>query len=180
MKYSVYLRPLKIEDAQISYQWRNNPKIWRFTGYRPDRYITPELEAEWMANVLKRENEKRFAICLTSDDRYIGNIFLTDITATEAQLHIFIGDIKYWGGGRAYDATKQIIEYAFNDLRLQHIYLFTNKDNKAALAAAMRLGWVFSEELGNNLVKNVFTREMFENGLHQAYIHKSEFVKEAC
>lgn len=178
MAKSVYLRPLRIEDAQISYRWRNNPKIWRFTGNRPDQYITPEMETEWLGNVLKRKNEMRFAICLEQDDKYIGNIFFTDITDTDAQLHIFIGDIDYWGGGRVYEAARQIIDYAFEELKLQTIYNYIKKGNVATLVACKRLGFQREAELEGYLVKHIFTKEMHESGNHLVYVHKSEHVTE--
>ena len=40
----IYIRPLRIEDALISYKWRNICEIWALTGSRPDIEITPELE----------------------------------------------------------------------------------------------------------------------------------------
>lgn len=72
----------------MSYQWRNNPKIWRHTCSKPDRHITVEMESESLARILTREDEKRFAICLSDNGAYIGNIFYTDIRDGEAQLHI--------------------------------------------------------------------------------------------
>lgn len=50
----------------MSYQWRNNPKIWRHTCSKPDRHITVEMESESLARILTREDEKRFAICLAT------------------------------------------------------------------------------------------------------------------
>lgn len=179
MNYSVYLRPLKIEDALTSYKWRNNPKIWRFTGNKPDKFITPEMETEWLKKTLERENEIRFAICTTANDTYIGNIFFTDVTATEAQLHIFIGDIDYWGGGRVYDAARLIIEYAFKELKLNYIYNLIKRGNVATLIAAKRLGFQLETELEGDLLKHIFTREMYEAGVHLAYVHKSELVADS-
>jgi diamine N-acetyltransferase len=101
MNNEVYIRPLRLEDAQMSYQWRNNPKIWRHTLSKPDRHITVEMEAESLARILTREDEKRFAICVSDNGAYIGNIFYTDIRDGEAQLHIFIGEQRLCGKGRA-------------------------------------------------------------------------------
>ena len=70
----VYIRPLTLEDAKTSYKWRNNPKVWELTGSKPDKYITEEMETEWLKNVLQRKNEKRFAVCVKDTDQYIGNI----------------------------------------------------------------------------------------------------------
>jgi RimJ/RimL family protein N-acetyltransferase len=67
MNKEVFIRPLRLEDAQMSYQWRNNPKIWRHTLSKPDRHITVEMEAESLARILTREDEKRFAICLSDN-----------------------------------------------------------------------------------------------------------------
>ena len=101
MNKEVYIRRLRLEDAQMSYQWRNNPKIWGHTLSKPDRHIAVEMEAESLAKVLTREDEKRFAICLSDNGAYIGNIFYTDIRDGEAQLHIFIGEQRLCGKGRA-------------------------------------------------------------------------------
>lgn len=166
MDYSVYIRPLRLEDALTSYKWRNNPKLWRFTGNKPDRYITPEIETEWLANVLQRENEKRFAVCLKDNDTYIGNIFLTDIKDKEAQVHIFIGEMALWGGGRAYEAALQIEKYAFGDLGLDVVYADINKQNRASVALGKSLGLVELKEyshplLGIDIVRLVATKELF-------------------
>ena len=158
---SVYLRPLEVADALVSYQWRNNAKIWRFTGNRPDKYITPEIETEWLRKVLSRPNEKRFAICLTGSNQYIGNVFLTDITDKEAQLHIFIGDITYWGRDRAYDAIRQLLDYSFNYMNLQCVYSLTRANNLAVQSVIRKLGCAFVGESDGDL-KHIFTREMFE------------------
>jgi RimJ/RimL family protein N-acetyltransferase len=156
-----------MEDALISYQWRNNPRIWRYTGSKPDRHITPEIETEWLANALKRENELRFAICLSEDGRYIGNVFFTDITPAEAQVHIFIGDMKFWGSRRADDTIARIVEFGFTHMSVQTIYGLIGEENRASLALARRTGFVqmavyYNDSLKRMIVRMEFTREMFE------------------
>lgn len=156
-----------MSDADISYQWRNNPRIWKYTGSRPDKLITPEIEREWLAKVLERENEKRFAICLTENDRYIGNIFFTDVTAEEAQLHIFIGEMSCWGNGRAVEAMNQIVQFGFKVLHLQLIYGLVNIKNEAAVQMAREAGFTKSGELSDEqtsatLARMVLTRDKYE------------------
>ena len=41
-KNKVSLRLLTIEDAYISFEWRNNPKIWEFTLNSPTKIIDIE------------------------------------------------------------------------------------------------------------------------------------------
>lgn len=167
MNNKVYIRPLQVEDAQTSYQWRNDPKIWRFTGSRPDRYITPEMETAWLTSVLCRENEKRFAICLCENDQYIGNVFFTDIKNSECQGHIFIGEVKYWGKDRAYEAGWLALKYVFTELQLEQVYMEMHKNNPG-MAGIKRMGWKTVAAFENGFIKHVFTRQMFEQIMDKA------------
>jgi len=169
--YSVYIRPLQIEDAEVSYRWRNNPKIWRYTGSRPDILVTPEIEKEWLANVLKRENEKRFAICLKSNDAYIGNIYFTDIKDGEAYIHIFIGDIENWGKRRAFESIILLGIYGFTALNLHTIKAVIDKNNilSRALASFLHSSQIeeyTDEATQKTMTRWIFTRQMYEQDYH--------------
>jgi diamine N-acetyltransferase len=149
----VILRDLRATDAKISYKWRNDPEVWKFTGTKPDRYITPEIEKHWIIGVLHEKNQKRFAICINENQQYIGNIQLTDINEVNAQFHIFIGDKQFWGKGIATNATKQLIKYAKEELKLNNIYLYVNPLNKAAIKVYEKIGFKkVSEDIIMNLV----------------------------
>jgi RimJ/RimL family protein N-acetyltransferase len=167
MNYSVYIRPLQLEDALISCQWRNNPRIWEHTGSKPSQYISPEMETEWLAGVFNRKNEKRFAICLKKNDQYVGNIYLTDITAEEAQIHIFIGELDFWGKHKAFEAISLIIKYSFEVLYLDRIYAVILDTNRAPNALANIFGGSQTEEYydenrGATIRKWILTRQVYE------------------
>lgn len=144
----VYIRPLQTEDAQISYQWRNDPEIWKFTGRRPDRPITPQIEAEWLEKVLKDPSAKRFAIIV--DDTYVGNIQLTNITDESAEYHIFIGERSFWGKGVAQLATALILRFANDVLKLNTVYLSVDPLNVAAIRVYSKCG--FKENIEQSLM----------------------------
>lgn len=160
--YAVYIRPLVLSDAQISFRWRNNPEVWEFTGSRPNKYITPEIETEWLKNTFQRDNERRFAICLKRNDQYIGNVQLTDIFNNKAQFHIFIGEPDFWGKGIATQATNLIIHYGFSELGLDEIYLEVNAANLSAIAVYKKIGFVTKNEKITNFLKMELTRKMFK------------------
>ena len=149
---SVYIRPLRREDALTSYKWRNDPDIWLYTGRRPDRTITSEIELEWIDRVLKDPSSRRFAICLKDGDVYIGNVQLTDIKEGKAEFHIFIGAKEYWGKGFATEATKLIIDYAKNELRLNGLYLWVNPQNKSAVKVYSKCGFKPVDESINRIL----------------------------
>lgn len=134
--HKVLIRPLEIEDASVSYKWRNDPEVWNFTGSRPDREITHEIELEWINKVLKDNTTKRFAILV--DETYIGNIQLTDIHEQSAEYHIFIGDKSFWGKGISTLATYEILHYAKEELCLQNVYLSVRADNIHAIKSYIK------------------------------------------
>jgi len=130
--FNVLIRPLEVNDAFLSWKWRNDSDIWLFTGKKPDRHITYEIEKEWIEKVIEDSSSKRFAILV--DDKYVGNIQLTNIVENEsAEYHIFIGDKEYWSKGIGTLATYQLIRYSKNTLNLKEIYLFVNPDNINAI-----------------------------------------------
>jgi RimJ/RimL family protein N-acetyltransferase len=155
----IYIRPLKERDALFSYKWRNDPIVWKYTGSRPDRTITQEMELEWIRDVLKRKNEKRFAICIKENDKYVGNAHLSDITIDSAQYHIFIGDTNYWGKGIATIVTRMVLQYAFDVIRVKEVYSFFLKDNVGSIVACKKAGFVFKEDISENEMKMICTPE---------------------
>lgn len=141
MKESIFLRPLIIADAMTSFRWRNNPEVWKFTPFRPSAPITPEIETKWLTDVLLREDQKRFAICLTETKRYIGNVQLINIEDGTAEFHIFIAEADCWGKGIGHQATRLILDYGFNILHLNKILLDVDQKNFGAIAIYKNMGF---------------------------------------
>lgn len=136
---NVRIRPLREEDAQISYKWRNDTEVFKYTGANYDHEITLEDESNWIRNVSKNKNEYRCAIM--ANEEYVGNIYLTDIENGCATYHIFIGNKDYWGKGVAKEASRQIIDFGFKVLNLTEICLKVKHDNIAAKALYTKLGF---------------------------------------
>jgi RimJ/RimL family protein N-acetyltransferase len=132
---NIYIRPLRESDALISYKWRNDPEIWVYTGSRPDRLITAEIETAWIRRVISDTTSRRFAICIEHSDEYIGNAQLNNIKHVSAEYHIFIGNKAYWGKGVATKATELVINYASNILKLESVYSEVNSKNIASIKA---------------------------------------------
>lgn len=132
MSADIYLRPLCIDDAKTSFQWRNDPEIWIYTGKRPTTNITAEIEKKWLQDALDRKDQMRFAICLVGTNTYIGNVQLLNIRDGKAELHIFIGDKTSWGKGIGYQATMKILQVGFFKTMLSEVYLQVHPENKTA------------------------------------------------
>ena len=173
MDFSVYIRPLTPNDAKIAYKWRNNPKIWEYTKGRPTQYITEEIERKWIENCLKKDDEYRFAICLQRTDQYIGNIQLLQVKDGNANMHLFIGEERFWGKGIAKSAIKLVFQFGFLNLGLQCINLDYNKDNLAAMTVYKKLGF---QEAG--LTDYGFTRMFITRMVYDGMEFATSFVQQ--
>jgi len=141
MNTQIYLRPLALKDADVSYKWRNDPEVWSYTKFVLKDPITAEVEKQWLLNKLNLTNEKRFAICVKNTNEYIGNIQLLDIRNDSAEFHLFIGEKKYWGKGIGFNASLMLLKYAFYNLNLKHIFLEVHSDNLAAYSIYKKVGF---------------------------------------
>ena len=139
----VSIRPLQESDAYTSYMWRNDPEVFKYTGNVYKNTITLEFELEWIRRVIQNEKEYRCAILV--DGEYVGNIYLTDIIKTTANYHIFIGNKNFWGKGVARRASELILEYAFDILKLEEVYLRVKRENDRALLLYKSLGFIIEE-----------------------------------
>lgn len=146
----ILIRPLTIEDAAVSYKWRNDPEVWKFTGSKPSREITVEIERDWLKNSLADKSKTRFAILV--DGEYVGNVQLTDIILNKtAEFHIFIGNKSFWGKGVAKEATYQLLQYAKEVLKLHSVFLDVNKKNLSAIKSYKKNGFVLVNQTKDSI-----------------------------
>jgi RimJ/RimL family protein N-acetyltransferase len=137
----VKIRQIRNSDASISYKWRNDPDVWKYTFNRPNIVVTPKIERQWVESVLKTPNRKTFAICVGKSEKYVGNVQLLDITDKSGELGIFIGEKRYWGKGIGRKAIKLIVSFAKNVLKLESMFLSVKKDNITAVKCYEHCGF---------------------------------------
>lgn len=138
MGMHVYLRPLTVEDASISYKWRNDPGLWKYAASHPNCEVTEEMERAWATRVIADPSRLSFAICL-KDGTYIGNTYLTNIHANMANFGIFIGDRAAQGHGYAREAIELLKEKA-REHNIQKIHFGCSPANLPALFTYLKSG----------------------------------------
>ena len=143
----VTIRQLQEQDAYTSVKWRNDPEVFKYTGNVYTNEIKIENELEWISKVIT--NNKTgidYRCAILADNVYVGNIYLTDIDEKSAIYHIFIGDKTYWGKGIAKQASFQILNYAFYNLKLEYVELRVKKQNTRAHELYKKLGFIEVEK----------------------------------
>lgn len=132
------LRPSSFGTASKLALWVNDNEVTYLmvTGSKPIAY---EASLEMLR---PKDNEVLFSIW--AEEQFIGTTGLYSIhpIAHSAEFRILIGDKDFWGRGIATECTQMLIEYGFNRLNLNMIWLGVNVENKPAIRAYEKSGFV--------------------------------------
>lgn len=138
----VTIRKFNRTDIPKKVEWINNPENNQFLHY--DLPISVENTQKWFDSHIGDDN--RFDAVIEADGVPVGTIGLLSIDRknSKAEFYIAMGETAYKGQGIAKAASKLILEYGFQTLGLNRIYLFTEVKNIAAQCLFEKLG--FSKE----------------------------------
>lgn len=143
-----YLSPICADDAPLYKKWINDPEVSLNLAAIP-RVLTLEKEKEIIDGLVKSESSYNFAVVEKKNDRLIGNASLmgVDLVNRRAMFGIVIGDKNYWNGGFGTEATCLILDYAFNMLNLNSVFLNVFSFNKRAIRCYEKCGFRVSGKM---------------------------------
>lgn len=144
------LRNFLIEDLESYINIRNENKFKRF--YSKDDVTIAKSES--LLNIFiadsKEEPRKKYQLAITmKDGELIGSCGIRIEDKNIASVGCELGR-KYQTSGYAYEASKEIINFAFDELRIQRIYAETISENKAAIILCKKLGMKIQSEITND------------------------------
>ncbi len=121
--------------------WINNDEVIRFL--ETEKGSTIQDLKEYLDSI---EINKIFAwaIVIKETNKHIGNIKIDPITSKHGygEYGIMMGDKDSWGKGYAKEASKKVLMYCFETLKLRKINLGVLKDNSRAVKLYKALGFV--------------------------------------
>lgn len=137
-----YLSPLSAEDADLLTTWMNDLAVTIPLG--DEAYVPYGFEGmqEEIAGAI-RDHSHVFAIVDSAANRLIGRCLLFGIDSTNrsAMLGVLIGDKEFQGKGYGQEASRLLLDYAFNLLNLHSVMLGAFSFNERALAAYHKIGF---------------------------------------
>lgn len=138
----VYLRILERSDISTTQKWITDPEISAIMGYLPTKSLAQQ--EQWYDAILNDNTRYIFAICLIESSQHIGNVALgnIDYVSRNAMLSIFIYEKKQRRAGYGSEATRLILDFAFNRLNLHRVYLQTSSGFHGAIRMYESLGFV--------------------------------------
>lgn len=140
----VFLRPLEPSDAELYQRWRSDAEVAALAGFpQPLSVAQVKDRIEQMAT-RQGEEAYSFLICLLADERPIGEalFFHLDQHNGSAELGIFIGEATEWSRGYGTDAVNALVDFGFDALRLERVWLNVWTANARARRAYEKAGFV--------------------------------------
>ena len=141
MGKKVVLRPIKMEDAPRFVRWLRDKEVNKFTTRKK---VFLKEEQEWIKNLPKKKNMKRFSVDTLKEKIHIGSIGLElEKKDKLAYIDILIGDKNYWGKGYGTEAIKILVDHAFKELGVHKLNLGggTYSYNTRAIRAYKKSGF---------------------------------------
>jgi len=149
---NIVLRKFRLEDVAQKVEWINNPSNNTYLHYDlPLEYDKTEI---WFNKV--KDLNTRLDLVIEYNNVPVGLIGLLSIDSInkKAEYYICMGEHKFKGCGIATNASIQLFAYAFNDLQLNRIFLYTEKENIPAQKLFEKLGFVQEGLIKHDLIYN--------------------------
>lgn len=123
-------------------RWYSDPEVARLTRYQDGPMRGDEIDRFFAARVVGPE-ALAMAIHVGATDRLIGSCAFSQLDADNgsALFHITIGEKDAWGRGYGTEATRLMVEHAFESLGLHRIALAVFEFNNRAIRAYVRAGF---------------------------------------
>ncbi len=138
----VILRPIIKEDAPQMFSALSDKESMRLTGTQAT-YTLEQVET-FCENISMANDRADYAITINDDPTYIGEVVLNQIDwdNRNASFRIALSNQKYFGKGYGTDATKLILAYGFETLRLHRIELEVYDFNPRAQHVYEKVGFI--------------------------------------
>jgi RimJ/RimL family protein N-acetyltransferase len=165
----VYLRIIEESDIPTTSKWINDYEISDIMGYLPVKSLAEQLN--WFKSNLGNNSKYIFAIC-TNNNEHIGNIGLgnIDYVNRHCMFNIFISNGVNRSKGIGTQSTQLLLEFAFNRLNMNKVYLRTSERFIEANKMYLKLG--FKKE--GVLREHYYTNGKYEDKIMYSLL-KSEF-----
>ncbi len=136
----VYLSPIDPGDYEKFTEWLNDLDVTLHLTLSP-LIINAEKEKE-MLEKMSREGY-HFAIVTKETDELIGTCGLLNANQLHrtAETGIFIGNSDYWNRGYGKEAIELLLDYGFNLLNLNSIYIAALSYNQRAIQCYKKCGF---------------------------------------
>ncbi len=138
---NIYLTAIENEDDILKmYYWINNKELVNFnSSFFPVHF---KNHIEWFENIRKDKSTVLFGIRKKKDNELIGTCQLHSINSIHRKAELQIR-LQFESSSKGYgkEVLKILIDYGFNDLNLNKIYLNVYETNSRAISLYEKMGF---------------------------------------
>jgi len=145
----ISIRKFSEQDVPKKVQWINDPRNNRYLHY--DLPLEEGKTLQWFLR--NKDRTDRYDAVIEMDGEPVGVIGLLSIDPVnrKAEYYITLGEEKALGKGVAAEASRLLLTYAFEELKLSRVYLYTETENDSAQRLFERVGFRREGMLKNDL-----------------------------
>jgi diamine N-acetyltransferase len=146
----IRLAPFRREHLGATWKWVNDPRV--ADPFMLPGPISEDSHQRWFDGLVERKSERLLAILEAPGDAHAGNLGFKaiDDRNRRAEIWVYLGpDNQGRGLGRA--AVRSATRLAFEDLRLEKLYLNVRPDNSAAIRIYENAGYTTEEILRSEI-----------------------------
>ena len=138
----VILRPITVDDAAPMFASLADEESMRLTGTQ--QTFTLEQVQQYCQRIVYAEDRADFAITLKDNPAYLGEAVLNDIDFVNrsANFRIALASKTLFGHGYGSEATRLIVAYGFQTIKLHRIELEVYDFNPRAEHVYKKIGFV--------------------------------------
>lgn len=152
-KKEVSLRLLKEKDAAGMLEWMHDPSISKFFQFDAAGMSLEKVQKFIEDSLADAKANKNFHFAIVDmQDEYLGTISLKNIdcSAKAAEYAVCLRKMAQ-GTGVALIATKLLLEYAFEDMALNRVFLNVLSENTKAIHLYEKCGFVYEGEFRQHI-----------------------------
>ena len=161
-----YLSPIDINDFKKYAQWWNDPELVKYL--QNNWVITAEKQKE---NLISKSKLHHYSIIDNGTNDLIGEVCFVDINYVNrcGEISIIIGNKEYQNKGHGKEALKLLIDYGYQSLSLNCIFLKVYEKNERAIrcyksvgfkqSGMIRKGAYYNQSYDNFLIMDILPDE---------------------
>ena len=145
------LRPWSFDDAESLYKYASDDRIGPIAGWNPHKSVDESRQI--INDVLSAYGV--YAVVLKETDEPVGSIGLMigkksnlNLPDNEAEIGYWIG-VPYWGQGLIPEAMKELIRFAFNDLKIERLWCGYFDGNEKSKRCQEKCGFKYHHTIEN-------------------------------
>ncbi len=185
----IFLRLLEPRDYEKTYKWRSDYDMQKMTC-GPMRFISEEMEKCWaLSKSQNNTNDIYLAICTIETEEMIGWISINNIDYRNQKCKcggIVIGDNNYRDGMAAFEASRLMLRYVFDELNMnmvrgaclrEHVFSRANMEAKFYTLEGVEREAIFKAGKFHDIMHYSLSRDEYKYHLEKNEYEDLQVIK---